>query len=107
MNAVEKQKNDRLAMSYQMSTDLSKATILKTMCLRKEGEISIQLDWPWAAYWAYAAVDVRFQIYDQFWSPRQKLHGSYLFFNNTPKRVRLAKRVFVLWCFLWLFRSKN
>ena len=39
----------------------------------------VQLDWPSIADWAYAsifAVEVRFQIQDQFWIPQLELHGA-------------------------------
>ena len=66
----------------------------------------IQLDWPYVAGWAYAsifAVAVRFQIHDQFWIPRPKLHGTCTldFFSKIQKMSPYGRK----WCF-WRFQRK-
>ena len=63
--------------------------INETPCIRK-----VRLDCPPDAHWDYAgifAVEVRFQIQDQFWIPQPILHGTkYLIFCKTSKRARYA-----------------
>ena len=56
-----------------------RAKILPTLFSGLRFLISVQLDWPSIADWAYAsifAVKVQFHIRDQFWIPQPKLHGA-------------------------------
>ena len=55
----------------------------------------LQLDWPSIADWACAsifAVELRFQIWDQFWIPQPERHRacSLIFFLNQKKWARLV-----------------
>ena len=56
----------------------------------------LKLDCQAAAHWDFEihfAHEVRFQIRDQFWIPKQKLHGAcYLIFCKTPKYACLTSR---------------
>ena len=61
---------------------------------------ALQLDCPSVRHWDVVttfAVEVRFQIRDQFWIPQPKLHGAcYLrFFNKTSTRTGFLRFLLV------------
>ena len=53
--------------------------------------LRLQLNCPSDGHWGYAgifAVEVRFQVRDQFWIPQPKLHGAkYLIFFVKPQNM--------------------